>query len=143
MLYAQILVAYDGSEASVKALDSALKLAKLNHFSKLEIIHVFNLPTYVVGTSIVIPPISIENNYVDFSDQIIAELKEKIVDFTHTHIEIKQGPIAKTIIEYADEIDADLIVVGSRGLSSFGEFVLGSVSHNVVHHAKKPVLVVK
>ncbi|NEW04841.1 universal stress protein [Paenibacillus sp. SYP-B3998] len=143
MLYAKIVVAYDGSEASEKALDAALKLAKLNHFSKLEIVHVFNLPTYVIGSSVIIPPIAIERNYLDYSDQVVEKLKETIVDFTNTNIQIKQGPIAKTIIDYADEVNADLIIVGSRGLNSFGEFVLGSVSHNVVHHAKKPVLVVK
>lgn len=143
MLYSKILVAYDGSEASDKALDSALKLAKLNHFSKLDIIHIFNLPTYVLGSSVVIPPIVIENNYLDYSEQVIGKIKEQIADFSNIHIEVRSGSITKEILKYADEIQADLIIVGSRGLNSIGEFVLGSVSHNVVQHAKLPVLVVK
>ncbi|WP_256711219.1 universal stress protein [Paenibacillus sp. FSL H7-0331] len=40
-------------------------------------------------------------------------------------------------------MNADLIVIGSRGLNAISEFILGSVSHNVVQHAKIPVLVVK
>ncbi len=143
MLYSKILVAYDGSEASDKALDSALKLAKLNHFSKLDIIHIFNLPTYVLGSSVVIPPIVIENNYLDYSEQVIGKIKEQIADFSNIHIEVRSGSITKEILKYADEIQADLIIVGSRGLNSIGEFVLGSVSHNVVQHAKLPVLVIK
>lgn len=143
MLYSKILVAYDGSEASENALDSALKLAKLNQCSKVEIIHIFNLPTYILGSTVVIPPIVIENNYLNYSDHVIAELKQKTNDFTNIHIEVRSGVITKEILNYANAIDADLIIVGSRGLSSIGEFVLGSVSHNIVQHAKIPVLVVK
>ncbi|OPH56346.1 hypothetical protein BC351_27995 [Paenibacillus ferrarius] len=143
MLYSKILVAYDGSDAADKALDSALKLAKLNHFSKLDILHIFNLPTYVIGSSVVIPPVVIETNYLDYSEQVIGKIKEKITDFSNIHIEVRSGAITKEILNYADEIQADLIIIGSRGLSGIGEFVLGSVSHNVVQHAKLPVLVIK
>ncbi|WP_187274496.1 universal stress protein [Paenibacillus sp. N3.4] len=143
MLYSRIVVAYDGSEPADKALDTALKLAKLNHYSKLDIIHVFNLPTYVIGSSVVIPPVTIENNYLDYSEEVLAKIKEKITDFSNIHIEVKSGAITKTILDYASEIQADLLIVGSRGLSGISEFVLGSVSHNIVQHAKIPVLVVK
>jgi nucleotide-binding universal stress UspA family protein len=49
---------------------------------------------------------------------------------------------ARTILTIADERDAALIVTGARGLSAFKSFVLGSVSHGVVQHAHRPVLVV-
>ncbi|GGD84796.1 universal stress protein [Paenibacillus nasutitermitis] len=143
MLYNKILVAYDGSAISEKALDSAIRMAKLNHYSKLEVIHVFNVPTYFVGSAFYIPPASVQSDYFEYAEEVIAKVKEKIADFTNTHVEVRQGSIAKTIMDYANETDTDLIVIGSRGLSSVGEFVLGSVSHNVVQHAKQPVLVVK
>ncbi|MGC8973501.1 MAG: universal stress protein, partial [Thermoproteus sp.] len=54
-----------------------------------------------------------------------------------------EGDPATAIVEYADKIGADLIVTGSRGLSSIKRVFLGSVSTGVVTHAKKPVLVVK
>jgi nucleotide-binding universal stress UspA family protein len=47
-----------------------------------------------------------------------------------------------TILEAAREHDAELVVVGSRGLSTFKSFVLGSVSHGVAQHAHLPVLIV-
>ncbi|WP_261808042.1 universal stress protein [Paenibacillus sp. N3.4] len=80
---------------------------------------------------------------MDYSEQVIGKINEKIADFSNIHIEVRSGSITKEILDYADEINADLIIVGSRGLSSISEFVLGSVSHNIVQHAKLPVLVIK
>ncbi|SFK98248.1 Nucleotide-binding universal stress protein, UspA family [Paenibacillus sp. 1_12] len=140
MIYSKIVVAYDGSEISEKALDSAIKLAKLNHFSNLEIIHVIHIPKYVVGEAVYIPPVEINT---DYSDHIVAQIQQSLLNLTNTHIEIRQGSPAQTILDYAEEVSADLIVIGSRGLNAISEFILGSVSHNVVQHAKIPVLVVK
>ena len=47
-----------------------------------------------------------------------------------------------TILRVADEHDVSLIVVGARGLGGLRSLFLGSVSHGVVHHAHRPVLVV-
>jgi nucleotide-binding universal stress UspA family protein len=49
--------------------------------------------------------------------------------------------IASTVIESADELDADLIVMGSRGLTGISAF-LGSVSNHVLQHTHRPVLIV-
>jgi len=48
----------------------------------------------------------------------------------------------KTILAVADEIDAGVIVLGSRGLSGIKSALLGSVSQALVHHAERPVLIV-
>ena len=48
----------------------------------------------------------------------------------------------QAILEYAEEVDAELIVAGSRGLSMIESTVLGSVSHGLVNHSHRPVLVV-
>jgi nucleotide-binding universal stress UspA family protein len=53
------------------------------------------------------------------------------------------GGAARQIISYADEIDADLIVIGSRGLGAFEGALLGSVSRAVLRDAKRPVLIVR
>lgn len=58
-------------------------------------------------------------------------------------VEMIQGAAAQNILEYAEANHCDVIIIGSRGLGSIREFVLGSVSHNVVQHAKIPVLIVK
>ena len=57
---------------------------------------------------------------------------------------IKQrGNVAEEILKIADKEKVDTIVLGSRGLSTAKEFLLGGVSHKVVHHARCPVTVVR
>jgi nucleotide-binding universal stress UspA family protein len=56
---------------------------------------------------------------------------------------VKQvGGIAAAILAEAEDLDADAIVMGTRGLSRVKSFLLGSISHQVVQHADRPVLVV-
>jgi nucleotide-binding universal stress UspA family protein len=50
--------------------------------------------------------------------------------------------IWKTIVDVADEIDASLVVTGSRGLAGVRSVLLGSVSNHVLHHAHRPTLIV-
>ena len=52
------------------------------------------------------------------------------------------APLWRTILEVADEIDADLIVAGTRGLTAVAEQPLGSVSDGLVRHSWRPVLIV-
>ena len=53
------------------------------------------------------------------------------------------GEPAQTILELADAIGADEIIVGSRGMRALGAAMLGSVASSVVHDAKVPVVVVR
>ena len=57
--------------------------------------------------------------------------------------EILQGPPKRAIVEEADKWDADLIVMGSRGLGAWNRLLLGSVSNSVVQHAHCSVEVVR
>jgi nucleotide-binding universal stress UspA family protein len=57
-------------------------------------------------------------------------------------VEHRQGDIAGTILRVAADVDADLVVLGTRGLSGVKSLLLGSTSHAVLHHADRPVLVV-
>jgi len=54
-----------------------------------------------------------------------------------------RGDTVDELVAYADTIDADLIVVGSRGHGAIASAVVGSVSRGVLHEARRPVLVVR
>ncbi|WP_054955690.1 universal stress protein [Paenibacillus dakarensis] len=144
MLFTKILLAYDGSDASNKALDRAVELAKVTPGATLDIVHAFEFPRFFVGEGIAPIPASVNKEIYDLAEQTTEELKRrmKVVE-VKGRVEMIQGPPAEVILEYAKQNEIDLIVIGSRGLGGIREFVLGSVSHNVVQHAKIPVLVVK
>jgi nucleotide-binding universal stress UspA family protein len=55
---------------------------------------------------------------------------------------MEDGRPASVIAQIADDIDADIIVVGRRGRGGVAELVLGSVSHELVLHARRPVLLI-
>ncbi|WKB36071.1 universal stress protein [Terrilactibacillus sp. S3-3] len=78
-----------------------------------------------------------------YGEDIISKAKEVLKDLPNrTHAYVKEGQVLRTILEQINENDYDLVVIGSRGLSGFKEF-LGSVSHSVVQHSSVPVLVIK
>jgi nucleotide-binding universal stress UspA family protein len=74
---------------------------------------------------------------------IVDELRRRMPDETAHRIDIvvEDGPAADVIVRVAERTDADLIVVGSRGLGRTPR-VLGSVSEAVLAHARQPVLIV-
>jgi nucleotide-binding universal stress UspA family protein len=55
---------------------------------------------------------------------------------------MEDGRPASVITKVADQVEADLIIVGRRGRGGVAELLLGSVSHELVQHSKRPVLVV-
>jgi len=54
-----------------------------------------------------------------------------------------EGDPAKGIVRSAQDRDVDLVVLGARGLGTLGRLLLGSVSETVLHHAGRPVLIVR
>jgi nucleotide-binding universal stress UspA family protein len=78
-----------------------------------------------------------DNKLKTVKDQLSAELRNPV----HTYS--VQGHSGSEIVKYANEKDADLIVIGSRGLSNLKELFLGSCSHYVVQKATCPVFIIK
>lgn len=57
-------------------------------------------------------------------------------------VAVSEGDLARTILEAAEDLDAGVVVLGTRGLGGVRSFLLGSVSHQVLQHADRPVMVV-
>ncbi|RKN84849.1 universal stress protein [Paenibacillus ginsengarvi] len=143
MPFQHVIVAYDGSPESQTALDRAADLVRSTPDSRLTVVHAFHFPNFVVGEAMVVAPVITELESISESDRIMDEAKARVGDLPNTSFTMLQGDPAIAILENAEHIGADLIVIGSRGLGTFKEWVLGSVSHHVVQHAKIPVLVIK
>ncbi|WP_018753685.1 universal stress protein [Paenibacillus sanguinis] len=144
MLFQNILVAYDGSKAANKALDKAVALSKLSPGTQLQVLHAYDYPRLYVAEGFAPVPASINKEVYELAEQIVLEAEQRLeAAGAAPNVSMVQGSPAETILDYAKERGVDLIVIGSRGLGGIRQFVLGSVSHNVVQHAEVPVLIVK
>lgn len=144
MLFSKIVAAYDGSKAGTKALDKAIELVKLSPEATLEVVHVFDFPRFYVAEGYAPVPASVNQDFYDLAEKTVEEAKNRLQTAgVKGTVELYQGAPAEVILDYVKKNNNDLIVIGSRGLGGIREFVLGSVSHNVVQHAQVPVLVVK
>ncbi len=144
MSFSNILLAFDGSKASRKALDKTVSLAKDSPSSKITVVHVIQGTAIVAGEAFVTVSDEMQKQIYEHSAQLLEEAKLALAPLSNPSEYMQlEGPAAKAILDCAEEQGCDLIVIGSRGLGGIREWVLGSVSHNVVQHAKIPVLVVK
>ena len=84
----------------------------------------------------------LQNAALKIGDEGAALAAEAGLDARPESAECTFDGTSHAILEVADEYEAAVIVVGARGLSAFKSFLLGSVSHGVVQHAHRPVLVV-
>jgi nucleotide-binding universal stress UspA family protein len=136
-----ILVGVDGSGPSRHAARFALSLAgqtnaKVTLLSVLPQPEVF--PMGPLGTSVVTPPAS-DAEIARVRQQLDAMAAERPNITTERIVEV--GPVAETIISWAEHHAVDLIVLGARGLGPARRILQGSVSDRVVHHAHCPVTV--
>lgn len=139
-LFRHILLPTDGSIHSFKAAEKGIQIAKLNENSEIEVIYVVDGNT------------SKQDVLRSWDSAGIRDSREKRLHATVNlannagvkyAIKILRGDPAKMILTYAKDKQIDLIVMGSRGLNSFQEMLLGSVSHRVTKYAQCPVMVVK
>ncbi len=151
----RILVAVDRSETNKSVFESAVSLTKATG-AKLMLLHVLSenemgypvLPTYAYY------PMMDDRNFevyreklaeykkwgLDFLQDLAEKATEAGVDTEYTQL---TGNPGQTICELADTWEADLIIVGSRGLKGLKEMFLGSVSNYVTHHTPCSVLIVR
>ncbi|MEZ4393573.1 MAG: universal stress protein [Polyangiales bacterium] len=143
-----ILVPTDFSEGSRQALRIASELAQA-HSAKLHILHVTELPPGLdTGTMIAPAPGGIPVTIVDFArEQALAWMNQDREHFVtqglDADISIEVGSVVDTVLDTAERVRADLIVVGTHGRTGFAHFVLGSVAERIVRRSPVPVLTVR
>jgi nucleotide-binding universal stress UspA family protein len=140
-IFSKILIAIDGSDASMDAAGYAISISK-QHNAELYALHVIRADVDLFGpheTSEFMT--EMRNEGEKYMDRVRLKASEKNIQIK-TEI-ISSTNIAGGIVDYAEENNIDLIVIGTRGLSGFKKLLLGSVATNVVTYAHCPVMVVK
>ena len=139
-MYASIIVALDGSEQSLLAIEHARAIAECFR-SKLVLVHAF-------------PHTSDLRDSIEYNNLVALGIKkgEEIIEAAREHLgrtsievdeELLEGPAAEAILSAAAIRKSGLIVLGSRGMGSLKGMVFGSVSTKVSHYAPCPVMVVR
>ena len=139
-MYASVIVAMDGSEQSLLALDHARAIAECFR-SMLILVHAFPHTSDLRD--------SIEYNHlvelrIKRGEEIIEISRKQLVRTSiEVDVELLEGPAPEAIFSVAATRNADLIIMGSRGMGSIKGMVFGSVSTKVSHYAPCPVMVVR
>ncbi|HVM08582.1 MAG TPA: universal stress protein [Acidimicrobiales bacterium] len=136
---AKIVVGVDGSKASRRALEWAVAEARLRDAS-LHVVYAWHYPYFAAMPTG--GPLVSAQSLEEAGEQVI---QDSLHDLDTAGIEIVTrpigGPAAFVLIDLSEH--ADMVVVGSRGHGGFAGLVLGSVSQQVVSHARCPVVVVR
>ena len=145
--FKRIVVAFDGSPDSVRAVKTACSIAR-GYDAKLTIVHVYSVPAISYATPAPIPQIDaglLEESAREAGSKTLAKAKglaaEAGVDAKFQLLESQS--VVRAVLEFAEKEACDLIVVGTRGMTGFRRMILGSVSSGLVSHAHCPVLVVR
>jgi len=130
--FQRIVVGVDSSPAGMAALQWAVDLARATH-GEVTAIHAWHIPSVYIYSDLLVAR---DNAERALSDAVkLAEAQD--VAITGRFV---TGGAAHVLVEASQE--ADVLVVGSRGLGGFAGLLLGSVSSQVVHHALCSVVVV-
>lgn len=136
----RVAVAVDGSEHALRAATHAVSIAKHIPNASLEVIFVAHFREVK------------DKDLVTKGDDRLASVREEKVNPAldiveqngmHAKVTILKGNPHETMIEYVNESAIDHLVLGSRGLNTFQEMILGSVSQQAIKHVKCPVTIVR
>jgi nucleotide-binding universal stress UspA family protein len=135
-----VLVALDDSEIANRVIETVQRLS-LPKDGKVILCHVFPTP----NSEMELPP---ERPHLDPETISYLQVEKKLQSYQaelpiESNVELVIGDPAEEIIRLANIYKADLIVIGSRGLTGIKRIVQGSVSYQVVEEASCSVLVVK
>ncbi|HSR94950.1 MAG TPA: universal stress protein [Solirubrobacterales bacterium] len=145
-MFTRIVVGTDGSETAAEAVRQAVDLAKLSG-AQLSIVSAYEpVPKRRLAGEQQDAPADVQHEIGPREDVNLvldaaaaAAKKEGVEVQTHP----VEAPPSDAILNVAEETDADLIVVGNKGMTGTRRFLLGSVPNNVSHHAPCSVIIVR
>jgi nucleotide-binding universal stress UspA family protein len=145
-MFRSILVAFDGSPPAEVALHHAIDLAQAegSHLTVLtaspSYLDVASGAAMAGGTRINLD--EVQQQLQEDAKALLDGASAQIPAGVPSETVVASGPPARVVLEQVRRGQHDLVVMGSRGRTRIGAMLLGSVSHNVVHHSHVPVLIV-
>jgi nucleotide-binding universal stress UspA family protein len=127
----KIMVAYDEGVVSDLALDTAIELAQATGGE-----------IYLVSAYMTVDNPSRRELLEEIQTEAVEKVAQKGINM-HQHIEAGGKELGKTIAKIAQDLHADIVVMGTNNRGAVGRFMFGSVSEYVLHNVLCPVLIVK
>jgi len=149
-LFSSIVVGTDGSQTAAEAVTQAVDLAR-THEARLHVVCAYE----PVGARRLVPGRGAEETPppdVEWQVNPLAEadatleaaaLQARAAGVADVHVHARQGDAADSILDVAEERDAELIIVGNKGMTGAKRFLLGSVPNKISHHAPCSVLIIR
>ncbi len=138
-----VLVASDFSDSAAAALDWAIGVARTVG-ARVHLLHVYHRPAVMFSPYDVNPPESVVAEIPKAAEKRLDQELEKVKSAgLEGEAEVREGAAADVIAAAARDQGADLVVVGTRGLTGLEHVVLGSVAERTVRLSPCPVVTVK
>ena len=141
----KIVVGTDASESSFDAVKTASELAAVTK-AELHIVCVASLAADLAMHGVA--PLAIPDNYDDEAKKAAASAVEQARSIAaaagaNAVVHVLDGDASTALMDFCKKNDADLLVVGSHGMTGAARFLLGSVPNRVAHHAPCSVLIAR
>lgn len=137
-MYDRVLIAIDASQESEQVLRKGVELANL-YDASITVVHALELPMPMVGELALVDTYFNSEEYIRLVTDALLSLLKK-ADLPASTLQIISGLPVSTIIDFSENNNMDLIVVGSHGKNGI-KLLLGSVASGVLHKAKCDVFV--
>lgn len=156
-----VLVPTDGSENAERAVRFSAQVADRRQQAEVTVVYVhLRVPTHMpLSMSVLTPEIPLEQAQMlaeesrpdelaqaqAIVDRAVAEIRSLVTspEVTVSGRVVQHSRVDEGILQAAEDIHADIIIVGTRGLSPLRSAIMGSVSHSLIEKASCPVLIVK
>ena len=145
-MFGSIVVGTDGSETASEAVKQAVELAKAVG-GKVALVSAYEpVSNQRLREEARSAPDEVQwsiNPHQEV-DKTLSDAREK-VEKAGVEVEVhsREGDPADAILDVADDVNADLIMVGNRGMTGARRFLLGSVPNKISHHAKSSVMIIR
>jgi nucleotide-binding universal stress UspA family protein len=145
-VFRSIVVGTDGSDTAQKAVDAAVELARLSG-AQLEIVSAYE-PVSRARLRDEKRQVPADLQWMvnprEEVDATLADAAERVAESgVEPRTYAREGDPADAILDVAEELGSDLIVVGNKGMTGAKRFLLGSVPNKVSHHAPCSVLIIR